>query len=79
MTANNLPTVNVKELEKMALIQALDQTSWQARPAAKAMGISRTTVFTLIKKYGIQKKVSTVDSQKKEGIDVYFSVTKHKT
>lgn len=46
-------TLNLSELEKRALIKALSRTSGNISKTAKLLGVSRKTIYQLIKKYHI--------------------------
>ncbi|HWG47582.1 MAG TPA: sigma 54-interacting transcriptional regulator [Gemmataceae bacterium] len=51
-----LPTLNLEELEAHAIRQALTQTAGNNTQAAKLLGIHRDTLITKMKKYGIERK-----------------------
>ena len=50
---NDVPTTNLKELERLALEQALEQADGNRAQAAKLLGISRSSVFVKIREYGL--------------------------
>jgi len=49
-----LPTINLKQLERLAIIDALEQAGGNRKNAAELLGISRSSVFAKIKDFGIQ-------------------------
>ncbi len=54
-------TLNLDELQKKALIKALSRTSGNITKTAELLGVSRKTVYTLIKKYGIVSYININD------------------
>jgi two-component system, NtrC family, response regulator HydG len=53
--STHLPTLNLQELESLAIRQALTQTEHNLSQTAQILGIHRDTLNTKIKKYGIDK------------------------
>jgi two-component system, NtrC family, response regulator HydG len=51
-----LPTLNLEELEGHAIRQAVAQTNGNNTQSAKLLGIHRDTLITKMKKYGIERK-----------------------
>ncbi len=51
-----LPTLNLEELEARAIRQALEQTGGNNTQTARLLGIHRDTLITKLKKYGIDRK-----------------------
>jgi DNA-binding NtrC family response regulator/pSer/pThr/pTyr-binding forkhead associated (FHA) protein len=54
--SDQLPTLNLDELEARAIRQALAQTGGNNTQAARLLGIHRDTLITKIKKFGIERK-----------------------
>jgi DNA-binding NtrC family response regulator/pSer/pThr/pTyr-binding forkhead associated (FHA) protein len=54
--SDQLPTLNLEELEARAIRQALAQTGGNNTQAALLLGIHRDTLITKLKKYGIERK-----------------------
>lgn len=54
-----LPSLNLEELEKMAIRQALRRTEGNVSQAARLLGIVRDTLAAKMKKYGIQRDDSS--------------------
>lgn len=50
--------MRLKDIEKQAILEALYYTNWHVTLAAKALGISRATIYRKIQLYGI-KRVTT--------------------
>jgi two-component system response regulator HydG len=48
-----IPTLNLEELEKIAIIKALKETNQNKSEAAVTLGISRRTLHRKLKEYGI--------------------------
>jgi DNA-binding NtrC family response regulator len=46
---------SIKEVEKTHITQILDENNWNIAKTAKVLGINRSTLYTKIKGYGIQK------------------------
>jgi DNA-binding NtrC family response regulator len=55
-TSDQLPTLNLGELEARAIRQALDQTGGNNTQAARLLGIHRDTLITKMKKLGIERR-----------------------
>lgn len=53
ITAGSTP-LKLEEIEKKAILQALDNNNWILSFAAKELGIARQTMYNKMKKYGIQ-------------------------
>jgi DNA-binding NtrC family response regulator len=53
---DQLPTLNLDELEARAIRQALAQTGGNNTHAARLLGIHRDTLITKMKKFGIERK-----------------------
>ncbi len=49
-----LPALKIRDLERLALQEALKQTGGNRLKAARLLGISRSSVFVKIREYGIQ-------------------------
>jgi transcriptional regulator of acetoin/glycerol metabolism len=49
-----MPILPLSEMEKRAIIQALDYTKGDRVMAAHLLGIGRTTLYRKLKEYGIQ-------------------------
>jgi two-component system NtrC family response regulator len=60
ITLNDL-SFNLREVEKMTLIKALSISSGNISKTASLLGITRRTVYSLIKKYSIEKFLNTYD------------------
>jgi DNA-binding NtrC family response regulator/pSer/pThr/pTyr-binding forkhead associated (FHA) protein len=56
MVSEQLPTLNLDDLEARAIRQALGQTGGNNTQAARLLGIHRDTLITKMKKYGIERK-----------------------
>jgi DNA-binding NtrC family response regulator len=56
-SSDQLPTLNLDELEARAIRQALAQTGGNNTQAARLLGIHRDTLITKMKKFGIERKV----------------------
>jgi two-component system response regulator HydG len=54
--SEQLPTLNLDDLEARAIRQALAQTGGNNTQAARLLGIHRDTLITKMKKYGIERK-----------------------
>ena len=55
---NDLPLKadpSLKELEKMYIKKVLDDSDWNKKVASKRLGISKTTLYSKIEKYQLQK------------------------
>ncbi|MCT4583333.1 MAG: helix-turn-helix domain-containing protein [Peptostreptococcaceae bacterium] len=48
-------TLNLKELEKRAIIKALNISKLNVTKASKLLGISRNTLYNKMKKYSINQ------------------------
>ncbi len=46
--------IPLKDIEKEAIIEALNATNWNKKKTAKLLGISRRTLYNLLKKYSIK-------------------------
>ncbi|HZV05790.1 MAG TPA: sigma 54-interacting transcriptional regulator [Gemmataceae bacterium] len=55
-SSDQLPTLNLGELEARAIRQALAQTGGNNTQAARLLGIHRDTLITKMKKFGIDRK-----------------------
>jgi DNA-binding NtrC family response regulator/pSer/pThr/pTyr-binding forkhead associated (FHA) protein len=55
-SSEQLPTLNLDELEARAIRQALAQTSYNNTQAARLLGIHRDTLIAKMKKFGIERK-----------------------
>lgn len=53
-----LPAVTLQELERMAILQMLKQTNGNKQEAAHRLGVYRQTLYSKIKKYGLEVKKS---------------------
>lgn len=42
---DSLPTLNIRELERMAINEAMKQTGGRVGPASKLLGIGRATLY----------------------------------
>jgi len=49
-----LPSLNLQELEKIAIRQALEVTRWNKRKAAQLLGISPRTLYRKLAAYGLE-------------------------
>ncbi len=47
--------LSLAERERLAIEQALGESSWQLALAARRLGISRTTLWRRLKQYGMQR------------------------
>jgi DNA-binding NtrC family response regulator len=56
VVSEQLPTLNLDELEARAMRQALAQTGGNNTQAARLLGIHRDTLIAKMKKYGIERK-----------------------
>lgn len=52
---------NLAEIEKITLIKALSLTAGNISKTSQLLGITRRTVYSLIKKYSIDKFLNTYD------------------
>jgi len=52
----HLPDKSIKEMEKAHIIQILNENDWNIAKTAKVLGINRSTLYTKIRVYDIQKK-----------------------
>ena len=57
-----LPEVSLQELERMAIVQALQRTKGNKQEAAHRLGVYRQTLYSKIKKYGLEVK-KTVEAR----------------
>jgi two-component system response regulator HydG len=55
-SSDQLPTLNLDDLESRAIRQALAQTGGNNTQSARILGIHRDTLITKMKKYGIERK-----------------------
>jgi two-component system response regulator HydG len=55
-SSDQLPTLNLDQLEARAIRQALAQTDGNNTQAARLLGIHRDTLITKMKKFGIERK-----------------------
>jgi two-component system response regulator AtoC len=53
--AQDQETTTLKELERRAILQALEATHGDRQRAAKLLGIGKTTIYRKIKEYGIEE------------------------
>lgn len=60
--ASGLPEVTLQELERMAIVQALQRTEGNKQEAAHRLGVYRQTLYSKIKKYGLEVK-KTVEAR----------------
>jgi Nif-specific regulatory protein len=51
--AGGLPTLNLRELEKLALAEAWRRTGGDANATAALLGLSRSTIYEKAKRYGV--------------------------
>lgn len=58
-----LPTVNLEELERLAIRQALETHHGNRTHAARAMGISVRTIQRNMKRYGIEESSETRETR----------------
>jgi DNA-binding NtrC family response regulator len=56
-TENGLPTLDLADLERMAIERALDRTGWHQGQAAEILGVSARTLHRKIKGFGLQRPV----------------------
>ena len=54
-------TFNLNELEKITLLRALSKTSGNISKCSKLLGVSRKTVYSLIKKYRVVNFITISD------------------
>ena len=54
-TGNGLPTLDLAELERMAIAHALERTGWHQGQAAEMLGVSARTLHRKIKGLGLQR------------------------
>ncbi len=54
-TRPGLPSLNLDELERLAVAAALDRTRWHQGKAAELLGISERTLHRKIRAYGLQR------------------------
>lgn len=47
--------MRLKDIEKQAILEALYYTNWHVTLAAKALGISRATLYRRLESYGIKR------------------------
>ncbi len=52
--ADLLPDVTLAELEKQAIVQALNRTNWNKQEAAQRLGLYRQTLYAKIKRHAIE-------------------------
>ncbi len=57
----NKNTFNLSELEKLTLLRVLSKSSGNITKASKLLGVSRKTVYSLIKKYNIVNFITISD------------------
>lgn len=50
-----LPSLNLDDLERIAIEEALDRTGWHQGKAAEALGVSARTLHRKIKRYGLRR------------------------
>ena len=54
MAPDLLPaTATLAEIERMAIVQALQRTNWNKQDAALQLGLYRPTLYSKMKKHGI--------------------------
>ncbi len=51
-----LATLNLAELERQAIVQALESTNWNKQAAAAKLGLHRPTLYSKMRKHGIPQK-----------------------
>jgi len=54
VAGNNGEVKSLKQLEREAILNALDKTKWNKKKAASFLEISERTLFRKIKEYGLQ-------------------------
>ena len=47
------PTATLAEIERMAILQALQRTNWNKQDAAQLLGLYRPTLYSKMNKHGI--------------------------
>jgi DNA-binding NtrC family response regulator len=52
---NGLPTLDLAELERMAIERALERCGWHQGRAAEVLGVSARTLHRKIKGFGLQR------------------------
>ncbi|MCB9890581.1 MAG: sigma 54-interacting transcriptional regulator [Planctomycetes bacterium] len=52
-SGSDLPTINLKELERLAIVQSLRETGGNRAHAARNLGLSRSAIFKKIREMGI--------------------------
>lgn len=60
---NKLPTLNLKELEKLAIEQALEQAGKSVAKASKLLGIGRATLYRRLREEGVPDTQRSPQSQ----------------
>lgn len=56
-SGSNLPTgCTLEELERLAILQTLELTSWNKRATAKILGIHRPTLYNKLRKYRLWRR-----------------------
>ena len=56
----------IQEMEKEAILSALEECNWIMARAAKKLGITERMIGYKIKKYGITKEVRWIDVRQNE-------------
>ncbi|MBI3456762.1 MAG: sigma-54-dependent Fis family transcriptional regulator, partial [Candidatus Rokubacteria bacterium] len=51
-----LATLNLEELERQAILRALETNNWNKQQAARALGLHRPTLYSKMRKHGIPLK-----------------------
>jgi transcriptional regulator with PAS, ATPase and Fis domain len=51
-----LPTCTLEDLERLAIVQALELTSWNKQATARILGIHRPTLYNKLRKYRLWRR-----------------------
>jgi len=62
-----LPSLTLEELERMAIEQALQRTGGNKQEAAQLLGLYRQTLYSKIKKYGLDVRKAAIDARQSVG------------
>ena len=54
MRAGNGGIQSLEELEKVAILEALDRCRWNISEVGRQLGIGRTTLYRKLRKHGIK-------------------------
>jgi len=65
-TVSKQPSLNMHEIERLELLEALEKAGGNQSQAAKILGVSRVTVWNRMKRYNVQAKKRIISEQEKQ-------------